>query len=161
MKAALLLCVVVLVSVGCCALGSPLRRARATPSTVRADKVAYFTQVQPPPPDFWSSCWQFRKVREGQDHLTRIPLGFWELWSYLKSFISFIHFVFFFFFALNHKQKVDHFNPEDQRTWKQKYLIYDDNYNPGGPIFCTWVKTWPKCYFGVVVVMACICALEE
>lgn len=33
---------------------------------------------------------------------------------------------------LYYKQKVDHFNPEDARTWKQRYLLNKDNWNGQG-----------------------------
>lgn len=33
------------------------------------------------------------------------------------------------------KQKLDHFNPTDLRTWSQRYFTNDTFYYPGGPIF--------------------------
>lgn len=33
------------------------------------------------------------------------------------------------------EQKLDHFNPADIRTWKQKYYVNDTFHKPGGPIF--------------------------
>lgn len=32
-------------------------------------------------------------------------------------------------------QELDHFNAQDQRTWKQRYFVNDSFYQPGGPIF--------------------------
>jgi len=32
-------------------------------------------------------------------------------------------------------QKVDHFDPLNGKTYQQKYIVTDDNYVPGGPIF--------------------------
>merc|ERR1719410_2217104 len=32
-------------------------------------------------------------------------------------------------------QKLDHFNKEDQRTFKQRYFANFDHFKPGGPIF--------------------------
>ncbi|CAD5116902.1 DgyrCDS5745 [Dimorphilus gyrociliatus] len=33
------------------------------------------------------------------------------------------------------EQKLDHFNPADTRTWKQKYYVNSTFYKPGGPVF--------------------------
>lgn len=33
------------------------------------------------------------------------------------------------------EQKLDHFNPADTRTWKQKYFVNSTFYKPGGPVF--------------------------
>ncbi|XP_050439494.1 putative serine protease K12H4.7 isoform X3 [Adelges cooleyi] len=33
------------------------------------------------------------------------------------------------------QQKLDHFNPTDKRTWKQRYQINQDFYKSGGPVF--------------------------
>jgi Serine carboxypeptidase S28 len=32
-------------------------------------------------------------------------------------------------------QRLDHFNPQDLRTWNQYYLANRDNYITGGPVF--------------------------
>ncbi|NEJ84297.1 hypothetical protein GR268_48590 [Rhizobium leguminosarum] len=32
---------------------------------------------------------------------------------------------------------MDHFDPLNGKTYQQKYIVTDDNYVPGGPIFCT------------------------
>ncbi|XP_067667461.1 putative serine protease K12H4.7 isoform X2 [Haliotis asinina] len=34
-------------------------------------------------------------------------------------------------------QKLDHFNVEDSRYWKQRYYVFDEFYKPGGPAFLT------------------------
>lgn len=36
-----------------------------------------------------------------------------------------------FFFA----NRVDHFNPQDSRTYQQQWFINDTTYQPGGPVF--------------------------
>ena len=33
------------------------------------------------------------------------------------------------------EQTLDHFNPTDDRTWKQRYFVNDSFYEPGGPDF--------------------------
>ncbi|KAF0772639.1 putative serine protease K12H4.7 [Aphis craccivora] len=33
------------------------------------------------------------------------------------------------------EQKLDHFNPNDKRTWKQRYHMNSEHYKKGGPIF--------------------------
>jgi len=32
-------------------------------------------------------------------------------------------------------QKLDHFDHQDMRTWKQRYFVNDTYWQPGGPIF--------------------------
>lgn len=48
------------------------------------------------------------------------------------------------------EQKLDHFNPANTDTWKQRYFVSDEFYKPGGPVFlmlggegaasATWLK---------------------
>ncbi|RWS18724.1 putative serine protease K12H4.7-like protein [Leptotrombidium deliense] len=33
------------------------------------------------------------------------------------------------------QQSLDHFNPADTRTWKQRYFVSDQHFKPGGPVF--------------------------
>jgi hypothetical protein len=33
------------------------------------------------------------------------------------------------------KQRLDHFNPQDDRTWRMRYFENDEHQKPGGPIF--------------------------
>lgn len=37
--------------------------------------------------------------------------------------------------GLSRVQKVDHFDPLNKLTYQQKFIVTDDNYVPGGPIF--------------------------
>lgn len=32
-------------------------------------------------------------------------------------------------------QNLDHFNPTNKETWKQRFFVNDDYYRPGGPVF--------------------------
>ncbi|XP_065344633.1 putative serine protease K12H4.7 [Cloeon dipterum] len=40
------------------------------------------------------------------------------------------------------EQKLDHTNPNDARTWFQRYLIADEFYTPGGPVFVFLSGPW-------------------
>ncbi|XP_030388191.1 probable serine protease EDA2 [Scaptodrosophila lebanonensis] len=49
------------------------------------------------------------------------------------------------------RQKLDHFNKSDTRTWKMRYLASDRYYKPGGPLFINVGGEWEVTYKDVLI----------